>query len=390
MLKLKERHKCRQAICAIPMVSLVSMVAASTVNAANPEHIQQLQHINYCVGCDLSNADLRQFNLRNANLSGANLRDANLSDLNLTGANFSDANLRGADLSRAISNEACDIVYEWFEQTRLADSQRQEHTFADATGLCLLSELVDIGLVLGVDFETAPQTAAFFSVFNAFGLRDRVRTSFRGADLSGAMLKNARFRGVNLNSATLDHSDLSDADLSYAFLVDASLRNVHNANLNKAFVDQSAVLTFLIELSSLAEQGFVALANRAREAEARTYLGAMMRGQQAYILEYGEFSANLEQIGPGLRSETENYAYRLTFGGDGLSVFIYAEPKIATIRGFVGAVYAISEESPMTISGLCQGDVLGRSPLSPPALNTSPSIPEITCMPGTSKGMRAR
>ena len=177
------------------VVALVSMVIASTVKAANPEHIRQLQQTNSCVGCDFSNADLRQFNLRNANLSGANLRNANLSGINLTGANFSDANLRGADLSRAISNDACDLIYEWFEQTDLIDSQSQGNVFADPT-LCIFAELVDLGLILGVNFEPMPQTAEVFRVLRTYDLPDRVRTNFRGADLSGASLRGAYFRGV--------------------------------------------------------------------------------------------------------------------------------------------------------------------------------------------------
>ena len=50
---------------------------------------------------DLRNADLRDANLSNADLFGANLRGANLSNADLRCANLSNADLRGANLSNA-------------------------------------------------------------------------------------------------------------------------------------------------------------------------------------------------------------------------------------------------------------------------------------------------
>ena len=50
---------------------------------------------------NLRDANLRDANLRGADLSDANLRDADLSYANLRGADLSYANLRGADLSYA-------------------------------------------------------------------------------------------------------------------------------------------------------------------------------------------------------------------------------------------------------------------------------------------------
>lgn len=48
---------------------------------------------------------------------------------------------------------------------------------------------------------------------------------------------------------------------------------------------------------------------KANESEAKTYLGSINRAQNAYHLEYGEFSNSIEDLGLGIETKTENYTY---------------------------------------------------------------------------------
>src|SRR3712207_4843143 len=48
--------------------------------------------------------------------------------------------------------------------------------------------------------------------------------------------------------------------------------------------------------------------NNATEAEARQYLGALTRAQQAYYLEYGIFASKIEDLGVGL-PQSPTYFY---------------------------------------------------------------------------------
>lgn len=51
--------------------------------------------------------------------------------------------------------------------------------------------------------------------------------------------------------------------------------------------------------------------NKARQAEAKTYVGAMNRSQQAYFLENNAFSNSFDYLGLGVATQTENYQYSI-------------------------------------------------------------------------------
>ena len=53
---------------------------------------------------------------------------------------------------------------------------------------------------------------------------------------------------------------------------------------------------------------------RKKEAEAKEYLGSMNRAQQAYDLEYLNFADSIEKLGVGIKTDTENYSYRIAPG----------------------------------------------------------------------------
>lgn len=51
--------------------------------------------------------------------------------------------------------------------------------------------------------------------------------------------------------------------------------------------------------------------NKARQAEAKTYIGSMNRAQQAYFLEKNVFSNSIDDLGLGVATQTENYQYSI-------------------------------------------------------------------------------
>ncbi|HEY9864674.1 MAG TPA: type IV pilin-like G/H family protein [Candidatus Obscuribacterales bacterium] len=53
------------------------------------------------------------------------------------------------------------------------------------------------------------------------------------------------------------------------------------------------------------------MANQAKQSEAKQYLSSMSKGQQAFYMENSFFVSRLEDLGIGLKSETENYSYSL-------------------------------------------------------------------------------
>jgi serine/threonine protein kinase len=94
------------------------------------------------------------------------------------------------------------------------------------------------------------------------------------------------------------------------------------------------VFVFLFAMALPAMFGMVW---NARQAEAKNNIGAMNRAQQAYFLESQEFADSLQELGVGMKSQTENYNYSIR--ATPLTVFNYATPRKKELRGYVGAVF---------------------------------------------------
>jgi type IV pilus assembly protein PilA len=115
------------------------------------------------------------------------------------------------------------------------------------------------------------------------------------------------------------------------------------------------VLIVLI-LAAIALPAFLNQANKARESEAKTYVGSMVRGQQAYFLEKGQFTASLPDLGLGIAPESESYRYTIS-PPQGNRVVITAVPKKPNLKSVAGAVFAIGQKLDATTVGqVCLSD----------------------------------
>ena len=56
-------------------------------------------------------------------------------------------------------------------------------------------------------------------------------------------------------------------------------------------------------------------ATKAKESEAKTYVGSLNRAQQSYFLENVKFTNSIADLNLGIRSETENYSYSIETQG---------------------------------------------------------------------------
>ena len=96
------------------LILAVALCGSGTAIAFDETDLKKLEALGNCEGCDLSEANLSEADLRyvklvEANLSGANLRFSVLENANLMNANLENANLNGADLSGA-KLEGADLV----------------------------------------------------------------------------------------------------------------------------------------------------------------------------------------------------------------------------------------------------------------------------------------
>ncbi|MGB3613290.1 MAG: type IV pilin-like G/H family protein [Elainellaceae cyanobacterium] len=106
-------------------------------------------------------------------------------------------------------------------------------------------------------------------------------------------------------------------------------------------IELLVVIIIIGILAAIALPTFLNQANRARESEAKTYVGTMNRGQQAYYLDEQEFSSTITELGLGLDTETENYSYAINGGGeDSTNATNQAQPEgeTAAFRAYIGGV----------------------------------------------------
>lgn len=133
------------------------------------------------------------------------------------------------------------------------------------------------------------------------------------------------------------------------------------ANGGFTLIELLVVIIIIGILSAIALPSFLNQANKARQSEARTYVGSMNRAQQAYYLENNEFGDRLEVLGLGVAEETDTYSYGVdTSAGVESGVSNSADPlgtDAASVKAYVGGVkigsVAGSNEA-TTLAVLCE------------------------------------
>ena len=86
-------------------------------------------------------------------------------------------------------------------------------------------------------------------------------------------------------------------------------------------IELLVVIIIIGILSAIALPSFLNQANKAKQSEAKTYVGSANRAQQAYYLENGDFvevTDDFGQLGLGIETETANYLYTLAPQGDAI------------------------------------------------------------------------
>lgn len=132
------------------------------------------------------------------------------------------------------------------------------------------------------------------------------------------------------------------------------------ANGGFTLIELLVVIIIIGILSAIALPSFLNQANKAKQSEAKTYLGSMNRAQQAYYMENNVFADNdsFGKLGLGIPQETANYEYTVYGGGDNGAVQHAANPAVgvqSAVRAYVGAakVGQLAGEA-TTIAVLCE------------------------------------
>ena len=119
------------------------------------------------------------------------------------------------------------------------------------------------------------------------------------------------------------------------------------SNAGFTLIELLVVIIIVGILSAIALPTFLDQAGKARESEAKTNLGALNRGQQAYRLENGEFAGSISDLDVGI--EGDIYSYSVGKKNSGSNVTHFADSSSSSysdgegsqdddIRDFCGGV----------------------------------------------------
>ncbi|MFN6539582.1 MAG: type IV pilin-like G/H family protein [Nostoc sp. EkiNYC01] len=143
-------------------------------------------------------------------------------------------------------------------------------------------------------------------------------------------------------------------------------------------IELLVVIIIIGILSAIALPSFLNQANKGKQSEAKQYSGSMNRAQQAFFLENGEFTSELNKLGMGIRSQTENYVYEVS--GGATAVANNGRSLKAPLKSYVGVVSLSTQagtSEATTLAVLCESDSVGSigTALTPAVSGTEPSCP---------------
>jgi len=182
------------------------------------------------------------------------------------------------------------------------------------------------------------------------------------------------------------------------------LQHLNQKKQNQGFtlIELLVVIIIIGILSAIALPSFLNQANKAKQSEAKQYVGSMNRSQQAFYLERGYFAADekFANLGLGIQTETANYKYEIEGGAieppadlqnPGASSFAtnQAQPKSVVLRAYIGGVATGQIEGTgeaTTLAVLCEaidppqtdGAPVGEEEVALTADNSGPKCPDGT------------
>jgi type IV pilus assembly protein PilA len=116
-------------------------------------------------------------------------------------------------------------------------------------------------------------------------------------------------------------------------------------------IELLVVIIIIGILSAIALPSFLNQAAKAKQSEAKTYVGSINRAQQSYRIENTAFATSVEVLQIGISTGTTDYKYAI--GGGPNTASILATPNDTTsLRGFSGGVAILA--SGQTTAIACQ------------------------------------
>jgi type IV pilus assembly protein PilA len=138
-------------------------------------------------------------------------------------------------------------------------------------------------------------------------------------------------------------------------------------------IELLVVIIIIGILSAIALPSFLNQAAKAKQSEAKTYIGSVNRAQQSYRIENTSFAADVNALQIGIGTQTTNYNYTISSPASPTTTTVVATARDANaLKSFSGGVVIL--ENGQTSSAACQTTgVSGSSAVPVPLLNTNPT-----------------
>jgi type IV pilus assembly protein PilA len=136
-------------------------------------------------------------------------------------------------------------------------------------------------------------------------------------------------------------------------------------------IELLVVIIIIGILAAIALPSFLNQANKAKQSEAKQYVGAVVRAQQAYQLENATFADDFAKLAKVVREKTVNYEYKIA-GASDTAVTIHGESQKEALRAYAGGVsiYSVTtagtNKESTTSAIVCQADEAKKGATSAP------------------------
>jgi type IV pilus assembly protein PilA len=143
-------------------------------------------------------------------------------------------------------------------------------------------------------------------------------------------------------------------------------------------IELLVVIIIIGILAAIALPSFLNQSNKAKQSEAKSYVGTLVRTQQAYYLEKSEFATTFDQLAKPVAESTTNYSYSIGGGGkDASSVTILGTSRKAALKGYGGGSAVLQgggANEANSLGGVCEMVAAGvGTPVTPTFATGSPA-----------------
>jgi type IV pilus assembly protein PilA len=145
-------------------------------------------------------------------------------------------------------------------------------------------------------------------------------------------------------------------------------------------IELLVVIIIIGILAAIALPSFLNQSNKAKQSEAKTYVGTLNKGQQVYFTEKNRFGSTIDILGIGVKTDTANYQYdsrNATYAATTPSsnnATSTGTPKSVALRGYTGMVQlnVVATTSDVTsLAVLCERNAAGTTAFSASDLPTA-------------------